>query len=128
MITKYLGWVPMDIPVSLDNVNNPRPIIKEAFENNKVSIIHWIDRYRKAVCGKARWYTSILDQNNASTACENIDDEALRPRWVSLGITCPECYKIWSNDKDSGKLHYQEIAKQQQEWEKPNLESEAEKQ
>ena len=119
---KYLGWVPMDIPVSLDNVNNVRPIVKEAFENDKVSVIHWIDRYRKSVCGKAKWYTSILDQNNASTACENIDDEPLRPRWVSVGLICPECYKIWENDKD-GKPHYQEIARQLQEGEELHLEA-----
>ena len=95
MTSGHLGWLPMEIPVSLDGVNNPRPIVKQAFEENKVAIIHWVDKYRKSVCGKATWMVSALDSNSMSTACEDIDDEALRPRWVSIGLICPECYEKW---------------------------------
>jgi len=97
----HLGWLPMEIPVSMDGVDNPRPIVKQAYEENKVAIIHWVDRYRKSVCGKATWMTSTLDNNNMSTACEDIDDESLRPRWVKIGLICPECYEMWKvRDKD----------------------------
>jgi len=90
-----LGWLPMGIFPDEDMIDNPIPFRTQMRKDGMESIAHWVDDYRKSVCGKARYLTSSLLTTGVGTAIRDIDAEPEKNSWRSVSVPCPECYKLW---------------------------------
>lgn len=91
-----LGWIPIEIFPTDEGVNNPIPMRVQMRKDDKQFIAHWVDDYRKGMCGKIRLLNSVMDYNRMSVGLEDIDKEApSQNHWRYFAVPCPECYEKW---------------------------------
>jgi len=88
-----LGWVPFRFLFSPpEDINNPRPIYIEVYEKGKSGVLHYLDDYQKAVCGKAWSLSSVMDYTGNKMAVDDLDNvDPADQKWVDGYLPCPDC-------------------------------------
>jgi len=88
-----LGWVPflyMFIPP--EEINNPRPIYKRVYDEGLAGVMHYLDDYRKGICGHAWSLSSVMDVAGSKMAIDDLDKvEPVDEKWVKQFLPCPDC-------------------------------------
>jgi len=91
-----LGWIPIEIFPTDEGINNPIPMRVQMRKDGKQFIAHWVDDYRRSMCGKVKLYTRMVDHAGQNTGIQDIDKIPTGPSsWRSFAVPCPECYEKW---------------------------------
>jgi len=92
-VCSMLGWVPFRYGFTPpEEVDNPRPIYIEVYKKELAGVLHYLDDYQKAVCGKAWSITSVMDGMGSKMAVDKLTGlEPMDQKWVDGYLPCPDC-------------------------------------